>query len=133
MDKQQNEFKEVGIIALCFWCGNKKHEIAKINIPKEAKKPKTGLVDYKPCPKCAAKMMEGIAVVEVTSYTFLQQPSIGEGKYPSGKWAVVELNFFDTRIDNADMLEMIKKSRRVLLNTEDYRNLGFDKEFKKLH
>ena len=120
------EMREVATIPVCFWCGIKKNEITRIMIPKDSISPRVTLVDYIACDTCDKTMSTGIAVVEVSENPYMGQPPIQEGQYPTGKWAVVAPSFFDKLLDNTEILKAIKNSKKMLLQVNDFKNLGLD-------
>jgi hypothetical protein len=125
--------KEVTTIPICFWCGTKKNEITRIQIPESFTTPHTTLVDYTPCESCIAQMRQGITVVEVNDTPYMNQPPIIEGHYPTGKWAIVKVGFFDPLLDNPEILNTIKQSQKILLRIEDFKKLGLDSDFKNMN
>lgn len=86
-------------IPVCFFCGEPKNEIALLGKiggrNEDLEAPKHCVLDYEPCEKCAEKMKQGVALIEVSDI----QPSDGrppmkaQGQqlvYPLGRYIVIK-------------------------------------------
>ena len=83
-------------IAVCFWCGEEKGEIALLGHIGDGRKGEDieanmySVIDYEPCPACMAKMDAGFTVVEATtSPNDITTVPIQEGIYPTGRFVVI--------------------------------------------
>lgn len=79
-------------VNICFFCGNDKEVVLFGQMKGDAKASRKCLLDYRPCKECAAKMKQGVVVIEVTREEDSYKPPIkvDEPKaWPTGRWCVI--------------------------------------------
>lgn len=81
-------------IAVCFWCGCEKNEIAlmgRIGGKSDEKAPNYAVINYEPCDKCKAGMASGFTVMEATASPNGQTSiEMQKGIYPTGRFVVLK-------------------------------------------
>lgn len=114
-------------IPVCAWCGEAKNEIAllgKIKTDKRGEDPEAPMhciLDYEPCDKCKEQWSQGIACIEVSTYSKDSRPPIQSNPqplYPTGRVAVLKeeaaRNIF---------IDEYKKGQKLLLEDEVFEKL----------
>lgn len=84
-------------IAVCFWCGNEKNEIALMGHIGDGRKhedfeaPRCSVIDYEPCECCRNGMESGFTVMEATNEPNERTSvEIQNGVYPTGRFVVLK-------------------------------------------
>jgi hypothetical protein len=134
------KFQVLPTIPICFWCGQKRSEVLKID-PKSLRIPlskiKQGeiiysLIDYIPCTSCKTRQEQGIFVFELDYKPFMGQIPLNNKYYPTGKWLVITPQDLKNRIPDKLYQKVLKiKTLGVFVN--EYRTWGFDPNFVNLH
>lgn len=111
-------------IPICFWCGEKKNEIALMGLIGDRRKgedieaPRNMILDYEPCDDCKEKMSLGVVCVEVSSEPrWKSQPSLSDDHYPTGCWSVIKTSAAE-KIFNLDL--DFHDGQRIMLDEEAY-------------
>lgn len=104
-------------IPICFFCGEKKNEIALLgHLKGDAEAPRNAILDMEPCDKCKAFMDKGYTMLGVLDHPIIDgQPPIAEGKYLSRNFVVMSEQGI-RRILTPDAAESVlnNKNRRFL-------------------
>lgn len=115
---------------ICFWCQSVQGTIE--ITPEQAKGreiPKAMIGGYEPCKECAARIGDGIAIIEMSlEPTSDEQPSVavdGKDCFPTGRYLVLdEKNVFDIFTKKAG--DEVLKQRRALVPVELFNLLAGD-------
>ena len=82
-------------IPICFWCGEKRNEVACVGVVKdengqEIEMPMYSCIDYEPCDKCREGMSRGFTIMEATETpNRATNREMQKGVYPTGNWVVI--------------------------------------------
>lgn len=100
-------------IDICFWCG--KEEVVLVEEKPVHEKGMT----YSPCTDCQSKMDDGLTVFEVVTDPLGEgQPPISGSYYPTGRWAVVEMEGVLKGIKSEDQKAKLMKDKMTLMSKE---------------
>lgn len=109
-------------IPVCFWCGEPKNEIALLGHIGDGRKhedfeaPGYSVINYEPCDKCRAQMVQGFTVMEATTKpNRVSSVEIQKGVYPTGRYVVLK-NKAAERIFG----DLIKGNRKAFLPVEAF-------------
>ncbi len=113
-------------IPICFWCEEKKNEVALLGRLKDDKEaPRNCLLDYEPCDKCKKRFELGIAIIEVVDYVVVENmPPItiqdGIELYPTGRYVVILIEAIDRLIEDEALREEIKKAGKLCVDKDTF-------------
>lgn len=107
------------MIPLCFFCGQKKNEIALFGkLPNDAEAPQDVCLDHRPCDNCKDLMERGIMLIEVTD----DCPDAEH--YRTGRMVVVTEEFI-ARTMTPEAADLLLQRRACFVRHADYEKFGF--------
>ena len=80
-------------LAVCFWCGRDRGDIALLGAGCRTEAPRRMHIDYEPCVPCKTAMAQGFVCIEAQLTPTAYPPMRDSDKrdvYPTGRWAVVK-------------------------------------------
>jgi len=110
------------MLVKCFYCNEDTGEIALLGrLPGDAAAPRQGVLDKRPCPKCAHCMEQGVILISVD-----EEKSKGdlENPFRTGGWVVVRAAFIKRIITPPELAKQILKHRVCFLPDEVWDKIG---------
>lgn len=96
------------MIEVCFWCNTAK-----------GGEGEPEYFDYEPCVECNKLWTRGILVIQVTD-ELNKNPSIIDGLYPTGIWAVISEESVKNVLTDYVGIDKIMKSKTMYINVDDW-------------
>lgn len=114
------------VIPNCFWCGQKKNEIAMLGKidRQDSKAPENIVLNYEPCDKCNELFSQGIQVIGVTETPAVKdmfpiQKSDSVALYPTGNFIVVGEDWAKAVFaDDEETLKNVLEYKRLLMDDD---------------
>ena len=99
-------------LAVCFWCGKERGDIALLGAAYKGEAPTRMVIDYAPCDACKAERAKGVTLIECSG-------DEGDPR-PTGRWCVVNDAAIRRCIVPTEQAEAVIKARAAYLEVEAY-------------
>jgi hypothetical protein len=113
-------------LAVCFWCGKDRGEIALLGAAYKGEAPMHMVLDYEPCAACKAGMAGGITFVECSPAGDKRRPIAkrdGKEIAPTGRWLVVKAEAIERMGLEPELLAGILEHRKAYVDPEAFEML----------